>query len=1160
MSMHPIPEKTRAAQLAVSDPSASAWVSANAGSGKTYVLSRRVIRLLLNGEPPSRILCLTFTKAAAAHMANEVLKALREWVVLDDTELDRELSKLDSAPPTPERRSAARRLFAVALETPGGLKVQTIHAFCDRILHQFPFEAGVPAGFKVLDEPGEADLLNRARSAVMLDAARDPQSRLGKALTHVVSVATDKSIAEVFDEVVRARGKLQYLLDEDGLDRALRKIAEGLGLKPNETLSEIERQIVGVTNLPRSEWASVAKTLEHMGGNACKRGVDLAEAAAKPDLQTAIELYIGVFFTGEGKPRDEKGFGGKSARDEAPDLFARIFSERDRLSPLVEKYRAAGALHRTNALNVLGREIIGRYEMMKRARGALDYDDLIGKTSALLRNQAAAWVQYKLDGGIDHILIDEAQDTSPEQWSVVESLTKEFFAGKGANENRPRTIFAVGDEKQSIFRFQGADPASFGEMRSKFEKGVTGAGQPFESKMLDISFRSAKGIVQAVDAVFARPEAFKGLSSSPGETHTVHEAIRRDAPAQVELWDTVAATEEREDDIAWDAPLDQQSETSPPALLARNVVRAVKHWLDGGISISDRQSGKLRAPNAGDIIILVRRRGILFEAILRALKSSQIPVAGADRLQLAEHIAVMDMAALGDALLLQSDDLALACALKCPLFDLNEDDLYDIAHDRKASLFEALMGSAEKRPRFRDAAEKLTRWRSEARHLRPFDFFSRVLGRDKGRERFLKRLGSEAADALDELLALALAYESAETPSLQGFLVFLRRSGSQIKRDLEVESAAVRVMTVHGVKGLEAPIVVLADTTSVPGGRYDPSLMAIGDPASVTKPLVWALSAKLDCEALRVAREELREKEEEEQCRLLYVALTRTRDALILCGALQKKQDGSNLSVNCWYRLVRDALEGQGNDFVQVDDPGYGFGEKVWRWRFQPLKKSEKGTSKSEKHLSEPNWLRQGVPAVQTEMVQAVDSLPLVSSLDGTTTSHGDAVRQGELIHRLLQELPLVNRSERKDRAKKYLVEFADEFWEEIHEKMIEQALAILDHPDLVPLFGPQSHAEVSTAGKLGKAAFEDTGRIDRFAILPDSIWIADFKSDKKIPDRPEFAPSAYVEQLSRYRAVLRRIFPEKAMRAFLVWTAGPAIHEIPSKALDEAFRRLTSL
>ncbi len=708
MTRRPIPETTKQAQLAVSNPAASAWVSANAGSGKTYVLAQRVIRLLLRGEPPGRILCLTFTKAAAAHMANQVLKTLRGWVALDDDALDEKIVSIDGGKPSAERRAQARRLFATALETPGGLKVQTIHAFCDRILHQFPFEARVPAGFTVLEEAAEADLLQRARAGSLLEAARDPESELGKALSLAVSTGSDSSLADVFDEVVRTRQKLLYLLQPDGLARAEEAICGALGLVPGDTLEAAETEILSGKLLPRGEWVSVAETLVTLGGNAARRGEQLLEAAAENGPE-AVEAYLSVFVTDKGTLRGEKDFGKAELRASEP-VLQRLLTECARIEPLVERRRAAQALTRTSALNKLGRAIIGRYEEMKRARGALDYDDLVSKTADLLEDQAAAWVHYKLDGGIDHILIDEAQDTSPGQWKVVEHLTKEFFAGKGASD-RKRTIFAVGDEKQSIFGFQGADPKSFDEMRRSFQTRVENAELRFEPKRLDLSFRSARGIVEAVDEVFGALENFRGLSSAAGETRSIHTAIRSDAPALVEIWDTVQAAESEDDELAWDAPLDAESAESAPAMLGQRIAKAVKAWLNGPqILIGDPETETPRRPRAGDIIVLVRSRGPLFEAILRELKQAGIPVAGADRLKLAEHIAVMDIAALCDALLLPADDLALACALKSPLFGFTEEELFQLAHGRAGDIG-GRAGSREHRER------EIRRCRRKARPL-----------------------------------------------------------------------------------------------------------------------------------------------------------------------------------------------------------------------------------------------------------------------------------------------------------------------------------------------------------------------------------------------------------------------------------------------------------
>lgn len=1165
MNARAIPEKTRLAQAAASDPAASAWVAANAGSGKTHVLAQRAIRLLLAGVPPARILCLTFTKAAAAHMANQVLNTLREWVRLDDGALDERLAALEVLPKSDARRAAARRLFATAIETPGGLKVQTIHAFCDRVLHQFPFEAHVPAGFEVLEEAGGNELLNRVRGSVLLDAANEPASELGRAFATAVAAASDKSLSEVFDEAVRVRRSLRGLLEPGGLDRAKGEIVSALGLEARDTLGGIEKEIASGKYLPRGEWAGVAAALQAMNGNARARGESLVEAAAA-DRETAIDLYLSVFFTGESKLRAESQFGSAALRAEHPALFQRLFGERERLPQLLEKRRAAIALERTHALNVIARAMIERYEDMKRARGVLDYDDLIGKTVDLLTNQAAAWVHYKLDGGIDHILIDEAQDTSPEQWKIVDKLAEEFFVGHGARPDRARTIFAVGDEKQSIFAFQGADAAGFHRMRLQFKKRLSDVGQAFHDGRLDLSFRSAPGIVQAVDAIFAQPNAFRGLSKDPNEKNTVHQAIRGDVPALVEIWDTVAPPSDAEDELAWDAPLNALSETSAPALLAQRIARSVKCWLAGGISINDSQWETSRVPDAGDVIVLVRQRGPLFEAILRALKNEGVAVAGADRLKLAEHLAVMDIASLGDALLLESDDLALACALKSPLLGFDEDDLFRLAHGRAGTLSEALKQAASSDARMARAQQMILRWREEARTLRPFDFLSRLLGRDKGREQILERLGAEAADALDELLAHALAYESIETPSLQGFLAFLRRSGSQVKRDLEVKSAAVRVMTVHGAKGLEAPIVVLADTTFVPEGRNDPWLMPMAkETDTLPRGFVWALAGKDDSRALALARQAVRDAEEEEHRRLLYVALTRARDALIVCGCETRRHEKSGLPENCWYRLVRDALAPA---LEQAEDAGYGF-DGVWRWRPEGKRPLEMRIAEVSPEIVLPTWLWKPVTlssGIAPRRLVPSAILPGERSGDGVRTESGlDAKRRGTIIHRLLQELAKFPAESRNGEAARFLARAAGDLPEEIRAKLIAESLAVFDHPDFAILFGPQSRGEVDLLGRLhgasgGKNDFEVAGRIDRLVVMANSILIADYKTDVRPPARPEDAPETYLAQLALYRALLGEWLPNHVMRSYLVWTAGPAIQEVPESLLDDVWRRVTSL
>jgi ATP-dependent helicase/nuclease subunit A len=1130
-----VPAETARRQERVSDPRVSAWVSANAGSGKTTVLVRRVIRLLLAGNAPARILCLTFTKAAAANMANKVLETLSNWVRLDDDALDAAIREVSPLAPTAALRATARRLFAQALETPGGLKVQTIHAFCDRVLHQFPMEARVQAGFEVLDEVQEEQLLRWAREAVLTDAANEPDGPLGRALAVAVAAATDNSFNMALAESVRARRKVSRLKGAGGGTA----VAKAMGLSADVNTTSTAREILRSPHLSPSEWTAVVGAL-NQGSRGDQDLADRLLAAAEAPDEARLFAYLEVFVTSDGKLRNRLFT--KEFAKRHPALAERLDREFERMAGLIDRYRTAEAVERTSALLTLAGETIERFQALKRGRGALDYSDLIEKTADMLADTGAAWVLYKLDGGIDHLLIDEAQDTSPEQWSVIEKLTEEFFSGSGAREDRERTIFVVGDEKQSIFSFQGAEPKKFGEMLRAFQQRVENAGSKFRPEKLLLSFRSARGVLEAVDAVFNRPEAFRGLSSGD-DKNTIHEAIRTKAPSLVEIWETEKPAEDEEDVLPWDAPLDARSTASPTVKLAQRIANAVKYWTDGGLAIEDRRTRELRAPHPGDVIVLVRQRGPLFDAILQALKKANVPVAGADRLKLSEHIAVMDLMALGDTLTLEPDDLALACVLKSPLFGLDEDDLYALAHGRASTLAASLSEHEKENARFTAAAQTLSRWRDEAAALRPFDFYSRVLGRDKGRERMIARLGHEAADAIDEFLAQALSYEQTETPTIMGFLNFLRRAGTEVKRDLDVESDSVRVMTVHGAKGLEAPLVVLADTTSIPDGRGTRLHDVPG-----TEAFIWAGRKPLDSTNEQSARRAADELREEEYRRLLYVALTRAADALIVCGF----ESGIALKEGCWYRLVRDALEaGDRSELVDADLP-YA---KVLRWRPGQAHTIRAVAAAPENVLTLPPWLKQAAEAPPPRLSRIVPS-----QLDPDDESRSpyarlatgalDPTRRGDLVHRLLQFLPDVPAAARRDLAGRWLSRIANDLPISIRASLADEALRVIELPELTALFGPGSRAEVDVLSRAG--THEIVGRIDRLAVTPESVIVADFKTGASSADAAT-APINYVRQLALYSDVLARVYPGKAMRALLVWTAGPAIHKLEEATLRSA-------
>src|SRR5215213_428775 len=670
-----IPADVLSVQRTASDPALSAWVAANAGSGKTHVLAQRVVRLLLRDTAPEKILCLTYTKAAAANMANRVFDTLAGWTPLSDDELDGKIAEIEGRKPDTGRRTRARRLFAQALDTPGGLKVQTIHAFCTRLLHQFPFEADVAARFEVLEERTRSELIARLRMGVLLEAAAKPESDLGRALATAITIAADQTFAEAIDEAIAKHDELEkWIAHAGGVAPAIAELSRALGVGPDETSEAIAQEFFSASLIATSEYPAVIAALEQ-GLKGDKEHAARFNSLQLLDGSERIKAYQSIFCTAELEPR--KNIVSKGIRERNPPLFQRLLAEQERVCALIARRRAVETRERTAALVTIAHEVIARYRAEKNRRGLLDYDDLIEKALHLLTEERARWVHYKLDLGIDHVLIDEAQDTSPKQWDIVKRLTAEFAAGKGAREVA-RSVFAVGDEKQSIFSFQGAQPRQFDVSKRHFLTAFKEAELRFEEVKFRHSFRSSPVILHAVDEVFKSPQAHTGLMEYPEKT--LHEAVRANAPGAVELWPMIEPDEKLEIE-GWDAPFDESSERSPRVRLASKIARVIKRWIERRDPVGE--GAARHAVRPGDILVLVRQRGALFEAIISELKKESIEVAGADRLTLTEHIAVMDLIALADALLFPGDDLALGCVLKSPLFGVTEEQLFALAHARK---------------------------------------------------------------------------------------------------------------------------------------------------------------------------------------------------------------------------------------------------------------------------------------------------------------------------------------------------------------------------------------------------------------------------------------------------------------------------------------------
>jgi ATP-dependent helicase/nuclease subunit A len=1125
-------------QRQASDPATSAWVSANAGSGKTHVLAQRVIRLLLSGVDPARILCITFTKAAAGNMANRVFDELRAWTALDDASLAAAMQAVGARDTGEAMRARARRLFALALETPGGLKVQTIHAFCTHILHLFPFEANVAASFSVLDDTEESQLLERMTNAVLRDAATKPDSEAGKALTYAITAAADSTFRECITEAIDSRDAIEAWLDAaGGLDGAAVQLSKLLGCEPGDTENIIARRFFDESALSEKEWADIAA----IGATGSK--TDLEQAARFASLPTLgsmerIERYIDIFCT---KTRDNPRktiFTGAISSLHGP-LCDRLMIERDRVWGLIERRRRVAARDRTMALITIAKTVLDRFRDGKSRRGLLDFEDQIDKTRDLLSRISAAWVHYKLDSGIEHVLIDEAQDTSPKQWDIVMRLTAEFFAGRGASEKR-RTIFAVGDEKQSIYSFQGAAPEEFEAKRREFEAMARRSEQPFRLVRFDTSLRSGANVLSAVDIVF-KPGAI-ALSLTRDEAGVPdHIALASAAPGEVEIWDTEKPDKNGGVTDAWNAPFDRPSRSKPHVKLAERIAASVGAAIAGG-------------RHAGDVLILVNRRGALFEAVIRALKHARIAVAGADRLVLSEHIAVMDLIVLADALLLPEDDLALATALKSPLFGLDDDDLIDLAAKRgDRSLRSALAGKAKDTGKFRQALDRLEQFAALARTTTPFVFYARILGAGEGRKRFLSRLGHEANDALDEFLNLALDYERMETPTLQGFVDWLRAAKSEVKRDMEIVRDEVRVMTVHGAKGLEAPVVYLADTTTRPESHHLPALLPLGEEHGA--PLIWVKAEKEDVGPMPAARAAGRKAIRDEHLRLLYVAMTRAAERLVVCGVESRKRpDG------CWYDLIWNGLKDE--DGTVERDHG---GRTIWHYRKAVADTVEryKTTPPDTAACPDAPWLTRPLPPEPpSRRLRPSDNDEAAPARnEAASAARRAAAGRGIAMHRLLQSLPDIAPDKRGETAHAFLARQMPGMPQAERDALAAGTIRLLNDPRFAHLFLPGSRAEVSLAGtiEIGGTPYSVAGQIDRLVVTESEILIADYKTDRPAAMRIAEMPEGYIRQLALYRALLAQIYPGRTVRAALIWTEIPDLMELSEEALDGALTPITA-
>jgi ATP-dependent helicase/nuclease subunit A len=1108
-------------QASAAAPDVHAWVAASAGTGKTQVLSARVLRLLLQGTPPGAILCLTFTKLAAAEMQTRVFDRLAFWAICDDAALAADLRALRSGDDA-RVMAKARRLFLDVLDAPQGLAVQTIHAFAQGLIASFPVEAGVAPGFATLDDRGGALLRKRLLAEAIEAADADEDSDFLDDLARISITSGEQKLASLATRLA-AHAEALAAVPLAGFEPMLRR---RFGL-PTDGSAEAECAATLAAIAPDRLLALAEALATATGVQAKTAGDKLLDwlGAGGGDFDA---LYK-IFNTDKDTPR--QNMPPKAIDTAQPHLKPFFLETAAALSAAKARLNLyAAAAHAACHLRV-GKRLAADWGRAKARLGVVDYDDMIAAAERLLLAPGAAeWVRYKLDQRIDHILVDEAQDTNARQWEIVRALARAFYDGEGARDAQ-RTLFVVGDFKQAIFSFQGSDPKIYRDQREILEQWAADGSELWRDIGLTTNFRSVPAVLDVVDAV-AETLGATALDEAGVPKHQPH---RETDAGAVTLWPPI--TEAADDGDAEDEDDEPRRPAKTEVRLAHRIAEQIAEWLDPRNPLILPARG--RPVEAQDILVLVRSRSNFSGALVAALHELRVPVAGVDRLKLTDPLAVADLLALARFALQPGDDLTLAALLVSPFIGLDFDTLFTIAHDRPGTLWDSVNASTA--PKIVGARTWLRDVLGFADFAAPYEFFERVLSAPDlgGRRNLLARLGEEARDAIDAILDQALAFEAANAPSLQGFLAWIDADDLEIKRDPDAPLDAVRLMTVHGAKGLQAPVVILADATRARKPEREAPVLMQFDNDKVLP--VFLASRKGLSGPLAEAIANADNDAEREHCRLLYVALTRAEDLLYIGGALGR--GATEAPEGSWHSIV-----GQAMDRLPDGAPEDEAGNRVHETGTPAPRRAATALLNPDSVVPLPGWATTA-PAPEARPPRPLSPSALAND-DVSTPPAGPAARaaarRGAALHALFERLPAVAADRRRAVALAWCRHSVPDL---DGEALTNTVLAVLEDPAFAAVFAPDAFAEAPVAATVGELVI--AGTVDRLLVTPDAVTIVDFKTSRRVPASADQAEVYHLRQMAAYVAAIERVFPGRTVTAALLYTEGPQLIALPPALLQ---------